>query len=425
MQAIRGRVGQYKILAQHDSLRPYLAPQINYSKDTLFEMLERYDCLYLKPIVGMDIITINKIQEVFHITTTIHSFEATERETVYELIQKEVNNRRYLIQPQINEKFIPIRNYRRFITVQKRGLNWRVTASTKQSNHFQEYIIYSSQRASIQKIALLAAEQLGKYYSECEAIVVEVSFNRMGTFYITDSFLHFSVSKWNQYQSLEYLMPKTDLLTAATFQSFLQTYPLIFLKPCNGQQGKGIIKVQNVNSICYEIHMGRQKWVIQGIQPVYEHIRELAPIEDNYIIQQGIELATIKNYFTDIRVMTNKDQSDWQVTGKAVKVAGPHFFVTNAAQAVLPLELALKHSSIQPIHHPSLEKKIDKACLMAANLLDQPAERTIIGFDVGVTDYGQIWIIEGNYVPDMSLIYRFNDPLQYENILKINVNHST
>lgn len=416
MHAIRGRIVQNQILEQHEHLQPYLVSNERFSKTALNTMLKEAKQIFLKPILGLDFITVTKNQETYQIKTNVASVEVLEAD-LYESIQQIIGERNFIMQLHSHSTLLTKRSYRRFITVQRRNGCWHVTHSSRQMSSNIEIVAYYKHQVQIQNIALIAAEQLGLFYPHCESIVIEVLFNIVGDIAITDSFLHFSISKWNQYQSLAHVMPKTDLLTMATFYSYLNDYPLVFLKPCNGQQGKGIIKIHKRRMCHYEIHKGRQKWVIAGIKQVYAHICEMAPMEDFYIIQRGIALATIDNRFSDIRVMTQKTAKDWRITGKLVKVAGPHFFVTNAAQAILTWQQALRHSTIHPKFHRQLESRIDAICLAASYLLDQSAERRIIGFDIAVTDYGQIWVIEGNYAPDVSLFIKLEDPAMYNTIM--------
>lgn len=418
MHTIRGRIGQYKILVQQQQLRPYLVATERFSQDTLFSMLNKTNQIIMKPIVGADFIVVTKHHGKYRVKTTVETIEGVEEAVLYESIQQVINDRNYVMQSQFNTTNLYKKSFHRFITVQKRNGHWYVTASSKQTNSVIETVAYFMHQARLKKIALMAAEQLGAFYLHCEAIVIEVSFNFAGDLTITDSLLHFSVSKWNQYQSIAKFMPQTDLLTPATFTHYLKKYPLVFLKPCNGQQGKGIIKIHKRNRRSYEIQIGRQKWMLQGIWQVYEHIRKIVAIDNNYIIQRGIALATIDQRYSDIRVMTQKAKNDWHVTGKVVKVAGPHFFVTNASQAILPLPQALKQSTVLSLFHRRLEKRMDTMCIAASNLLDEPTERKIIGFDVAVNNFGQIWILEGNYVPDLSLFKKLEESAMYNKILE-------
>ena len=67
--------------------------------------------------------------------------------------------------------------------------------------------------------------------------------------WIADSVLHFSISKWSQYQELTTLIdlsryvPVTELLTEVTLKNFLKKYNEVIIKPCNGQHGVGVLMI--------------------------------------------------------------------------------------------------------------------------------------------------------------------------------------
>ena len=418
MKAYRGRIGQYKILQHQEKLHPYLVPYKRFTKESLYSMLDDYKHIILKPVYGTQFIKISSEKEGFHIKTNELPLVALEKEEVYNIVQQKVSEQHYIIQPEMRQTPLWKKNFSRFITVHKSASKWRVVSTTKILNDFSEALAYLSCFSTLQKVAILAAEQLGKYFPHSNTIVFEMAFNRKEEIFIYDSALHFSVSKWSQYQTLHRFMPKTDLLTAATFQIYLTCYPVVFLKPCNSQNGKGIIKIHKLNAVTYEMHFGITKIIKRTIQEIYETIRQMDGLSDHYIIQKGIALATIDQCFIDLRVITQKIDGVWQVTGKAVKVAGQQYFITNAAQAILPLEEAFKQSTISSINHKKLSAKIDAYCLTAVKELEHQKDITIVGFDVGVTNRGKIGIIEGNYVPDISMFNKLQDKTMYEIIVE-------
>lgn len=417
MQSIRGRIGQYNSLAQQQQLRPYLVANERFSKEALISMFANANQVLIKPIVGLNFFSVTKKRNGYMVAFKKQGIELPDRESVYDYLQAQMQTTNYVIQPQPTSSSFYRKSFLRFITLQKRNEQWQITASTKQTNHFIEMLAYFLHKRKLQRIALLAAEQLGPAYSNCEAICIEMAFNLAGDVVITDTYLHYAISKWNQYQSLRSLMPKTDLLTDATFFTFIRKYKTVYIKPCNGQQGKGIVKIQRTIAANYEIQLGRQKWGVQDVKSVYEHIKQMDFMDQHYIIQQGIALTTIDNRFTDFRVMTQKLFNDWHVTGKVARVASVYFFITNAAQNIFPFQEALKQAAIFSLFHSQLEQRVDAICLTAAHLLDETNTRTIIGFDVGITNCGRIQIIEANYVPDLSFFRNLPDPSMYNIIM--------
>lgn len=122
----------------------------------------------------------------------------------------------------------------------------------------------------------------------------------------------------------------------------------------------------------------------------------------------------------DIRVVTQKMNSAWKVTGKIVKVAGEHFFITNAAQKLITVDQAINDAIPPSIHIKNLESWLNKICLEASVRLEENSEElTIIGFDIGLAKNGSLWMIEGNMVPEVNMFNKLEDKTMYQMILDV------
>ena len=223
----------------------------------------------------------------------------------------------------------------------------------------------------------------------CNTIVIEILYDLIGGVLIQDTVLHLTTSKWRQYQtlmtksSLESFVPDTDLLTQETFKYFLDKYKEVIIKPCLGQQGKGVVQISLTNPDSFEIHSGIRKVTKVGLDETYRFIEEHFLSNKYYLVQQKIPLVTIKGCPIDVRVIAQKPDSTWIVTGKIVKVAAKEFIITNAAQKLLLLEDAIRDSTISHLKSEVLETKIDEICISAAKKLEEYNTKiTIIGFDI-------------------------------------------
>jgi hypothetical protein len=416
MTAIRGRLGQFKVLSQQQQLIPHLVPTVHFTKSLLLKMLIQYDELILKPIVGRNFFKIEKRMNGFLLLLNETELFMSNGEAIVDFVQKTMPNQHFVLQPVTPSNWFWKKPFHFLLTLRRNGTEWEMTTFTKSTKHFPPKFLYYLYLFNIKKIALLAAKTLSSAYPICEAIVLDISCSLIGDIHIHDSFLHFSVSKWNQYQALKPYTPKTELLTNATLPSYIQNFKTVFIKPCNGQHGKGIVKISYSRGDCFEIQIGRtsRQWI--GMTQCTIHLQQLLSSEKDYVIQQGIPLAKIGTAVFDVRVLLQKLNNQWQVIGKAVKVAGDGYFITNAAQAILPFDEALKQSTVAAIHQGGLEKRIDQLCLLAVKALNPSYYE--IGFDVGITNYGEIRIIEGNYRSDVSLFHQLDDQTIYKSILK-------
>ena len=417
MHSIRGRLAQFHVLRSQQRLFQYMVPTLLLTQTSLRTMLAQYDALVLKPIVGMNFINIYKINGVITVRTNDEEYILSNHDEVYTTIQTHLSDQNYVIQPTNSPLNFWKKTFHSLVTLHKKDFNWTISALTKRNKHFTEGSLYRNHFLKLEQIAKLAAEALHKAYPKCETVVLEMSINLLGEIYIHDSYLHFPVSKWSQYQSIKSYMPATELLNEQTLKYFLKAYETVFIKPCNGQQGKRIIKITRNKSNLYEIHSGRTIWMNESMSGVFHFLQKHLNLDEHFLIQQGIPLATIDRSVFDVRVLVQKVAGCWQITGKAVKVAGDGFFITNAAKSILPLHFAVNESTISSSYHDQLDERMNKLCISAALALDKLQPRHEIGFDVGITNDGEIWIIEGNYRSDISMFHLLEDRTMYKTIL--------
>ncbi|WP_277587574.1 YheC/YheD family protein [Psychrobacillus antarcticus] len=420
----RGRLSQYKLLHEEKKLRDHLMETVLFSKQALFSLLNLHNTVVIKPAFGPGKIIISRENKRFKISSQQKVVSVHNREEMYEYLkQYELTQKYYVVQPLKFTTPLSQIPYRYFVTVHRQNSSskWRTVSVTNTKNSsifikiFQNIFLSKSKSLSV-----LVAKKLGNSFPSCNTIVVEVLYDYKTGIWIYDSTFHFSMSKWDQYQYLrKSVVPKSDLLTSFTFKDYLTKFSEVIIKPCNGQNGIGIVQIKRKGPQVYEIHSGIRTDIKTNLDEAYRYMEDTYLTKKDYIIQQRVPLATIDYCPMDVRVIAQKDESTWKITGKVVKLAGKNFIVTNAAQKVLTLEEAIRDSTILSKCNEPLNTEIDEICLSATQILDgKNIDLNIIGFDVGITNQGDIWIIEGNYVPDLGMFKEYEE--QYKNIKKLN-----
>ncbi|WP_391206848.1 YheC/YheD family protein [Psychrobacillus sp. L4] len=426
MKTSRGRLSQYKILHAEESLSNHLLEREQFSKESLFKLLEKYNTVAIKPSFGPGDLTILLVNSQYKIISQNKVVTFTNKEDMYQYIkQNEMKQKYYVIQPRFLTSFLFQGPSQYFVTVHRKSSldKWYFASITDNissvGNFFDKYFL-----KKYKSISILAAQKLGEYFPECNTIVIEIISDFKRGIWIYDTILHLPISKWDQYQTLREereiasFVPQTNLLTNAVFISYLKKFNEIIIKPCTGQHGIGIVKVKRIDHSHYEIHSGIRKVTKQNLNDTYRYIQDICQNTKDYIIQQRVKLATIDGCPMDVRVITQKVYSAWNVTGKIIKVAGKNFFITNATQKLLSFDEGIQDSTISHLTRDSLEEEMDRICTLAArHLYEKNIKLTIIGFDIGITDRGDIWIIEGNYTPDLSMFKLMEDEKMYMNIM--------
>lgn len=427
MNASSGRLGQYLLLNSVKSVSKYLVETELFSEVSLYDFIRRYKMFVIMPVFGPGEICVFVENDTFRVESKKSSIICADKEEVYQyVVRNEIKQKYYVLKPIKMNCRNAQGNHQYLVTVHRKSasVGWCLVSYSEKINSMNGRGIYKFFRQKISNLSLLVAEKLGESYLECNTIVIEIVYDMNGGIWIQDTILHLSGSKWSQYHAfitqspLEPFVPDTDLFTKDTFHNFLHRYNEVIIKPCYGQEGSGIVQISSNKDRSYEIHSGIKKFTKATLKETYHFIEENYLAEKYYIIQQRIPLATINDCPIDCRVIVQKVDLTWRPTGKVVKVAGEGFIITNAAQELLSLEHAIRESNMAHVNIELLEYEIEEICKSAARKLEE--NRTgikIIGFDIGITDQGEIWIIEGNHVPNLSMFYKLEDKSIYMNIL--------
>ncbi|MBS4172204.1 YheC/YheD family protein [Bacillus sp. FJAT-49736] len=426
MNISRGRIGQFKILQTESSLSKHLVDTELFTEASLFSFLEKYKSIIIKPAFGPGDIKVFLENNKYKVVSNNKEKILEDKKILY----------RYLVENEIKQKYHIITQgkqtspffqnaFQYYVTVHRdtSTKKWFITSKTEKIRSVFGKFFYMCFLKKIEALSLLAASKLGEYFPRCNTLVIDIMYDLKGAIWIQDTYLHLPNSKWSQHHTLtnnpflHSYVPDTDLLTKFTFQHFLHKYNDIIIKPCIGQNGIGIVQI-STNDFIYEIHSGNRKIIKSTLEETFQYIEEKFLYKKNYIVQQKLSLASINGCPIDVRVIAQKVDSNWTITGKVTKVAGKDFFVTNAAQKLLPLEDAICNSNIPSINMNTLQERIDDVCLIAAKQLEQNNTNIkIIGFDIGITQQGNLSIIEGNYTPDLSMFYQLHNKDIYWRIL--------
>lgn len=395
-----------------------------FSKQSLFKILDVNEPIVIKAVYGSEEICIVHQNNLIHIQTNDQELTVHDKDALYTTLKNVMTQRYYIIQKSPTTNTL----IRQFVTMHRNKplSEWYIASKTKKTRTIVKSFINEIYFNKIQQISIRAATTLGESFPDCHTIVLEIACDIYGDIWIFDSILHMSNSKWNQYQvltskyELRHYMPNTDLLTQETFRYYLSCYNAIIVKPCVGQNGIGVLQISKKNGTHYEIHAGIRKIMKLSWSEAFDYIKKNYLTQNDYIVQQRIALATIKKCPIDIRVVTQKSSAVWQVTGKIVKVAAEQFFITNAAQKLLTLEQAIQNVKLSHISIKNLNAQLNEISLLASELLEENnSDLTIIGFDIGITENGDLWIIEGNAVPDVMMFKELDDKTMYKTIMDI------
>jgi hypothetical protein len=220
------------------------------------------------------------------------------------------------------------------------------------------------------------------------------------------------LSKWEVYDVLmtEYHLqphiPCTKLYSKKNLQEFLLTFPVVFLKPVHGSQGRNIIRVeQKESSFLLQFSYFKEKQnslIASDITQVHDLIEPFLK-NNSYLIQQGIPFIQYQDRLMDFRVLCHKNNQDvWSVTSVVARLSAEKQFVSNIARGgetmkplqALSLYFDRKTSKQQFIF-------IKELALEFASVISLSSEGLTgeLGIDMGIDSQGNPWIIEANSKP--------------------------
>lgn len=213
--------------------------------------------------------------------------------------------------------------------------------------------------------------------------------------------VHQNMSKW-----LDAHLPETELYRYDTLVEMLDRHRLLFLKPCFGNQGKGVFRVEKreEDDILISAHHILPSLIIRETGRLREEVEGLigsAP----YLIQKGIVTGRLNNRCFDIRVLAQKNRTgQWSVTNAISRIAYEGCFNTSICEQVLLARQALEQSN--PSHSVDAQlETLYSISLRTAEIIELDSGNHLgeLSVDTVVDPAGHLWIIEVNGKPQKSL----------------------
>ncbi|MGF6353028.1 glutathione synthase/RimK-type ligase-like ATP-grasp enzyme [Paenibacillus sp. 4624] len=233
----------------------------------------------------------------------------------------------------------------------------------------------------------------------------------------------FQRDKWLQYRAFNSVpllarrLPETKLLGKESLHDMLLQHSSVVLKPCDGRYGRDIVFIRCLKTGTYQIQNENNIITMQNKSDLQDWLNQIN-MDREYIIQQRIYLARIQQRPFDLRIMVQRQKANssaWKVTGSYAKIASRGYLVTNVTNRTMSVFKALQ---LARVGGRKLLLQVEHTALLAAKSLEvhYPDLRQI-GFDIGIDKKGRIWIIEGNYRPDLRPFRRLKDSSMYRRIL--------
>lgn len=214
-------------------------------------------------------------------------------------------------------------------------------------------------------------------------------------------------------------IPETCEYSMKNLEYMVNKYPSVYIKPDYGSLGVGIIRLKLLEDGKHELSYEK----VRRVLPANEAKRALhhkLEKEKSYVIQQGIDLATLNNRPFDLRAVLQKVMDRWQLSLLYAKVAiEKNAVVTNISRGNrrVPLETVLMNNDQDWDGLITLRHLIDVSHQIA-HILGQEFPVEILGLDMAIDKGGNIWFIEANTKPQVKGLRAVNDALSYRKFIE-------
>lgn len=194
----------------------------------------------------------------------------------------------------------------------------------------------------------------------------------------------------------------------------MRKYPFLYLKPEKGKAGKGIMRIrrQGGTRAVYVLDTQEKNIKMMFRYPSLKQLKErlTATIgSQDYIVQQGIRLASYKSRPFDLRVLVQKNHRGvWTVTGIGARLAGELSITTHVPRGGSienPRRLLSSHFSAA--RAAGILRKARRSALIIARQIERASGAQLgeLSLDLGVDRRARLWFFEANAKP-----MKFDEP---------------
>jgi hypothetical protein len=194
----------------------------------------------------------------------------------------------------------------------------------------------------------------------------------------------------------------------------LKKFSFLYLKPEKGKAGMGIMRIRRLpnRKLRYSIDVqektGNHVYRYATVSQLKDKIRQFSEHED-YIVQQGIQLAHLYRRPFDLRVLVQKNnKGQWAISGIGARLAGEMSITTHVPRGGSiedPRRLLI--ASFSSIKAKRILGGVRRSALVIAKQIERGAQTELgeLSLDLGVDKFARLWFFEANSKP-----MKFDEP---------------
>ena len=224
-------------------------------------------------------------------------------------------------------------------------------------------------------------------------------------------------------------IPQTTLFAPGRVLAMLRQHQLVYLKPGNGTGGKSILRIEKAGGAFkltgrnrnLAVRHARLSQATQVERWVGTWVRTERLKNGNFIVQQGIDLASPTNRVADVRLLIQKDENgEWSVTGAGARVgvAGSATSNLHNGGKAVPFTTFLRQCFSEEQVREIFEECVRMAHEVVVVLEERYGRMMEFGLDIGVDRTGRPWLLEVNPKPGRDVFLQMGDKATYEQAIR-------
>ncbi|WP_134687102.1 YheC/YheD family endospore coat-associated protein [Brevibacillus migulae] len=191
-------------------------------------------------------------------------------------------------------------------------------------------------------------------------------------------------------------LPKTQLYTRQSFLQFLNTSPVLYVKPSIGSVGVGVVRIERQGDRYLSISSTQKK--LLGRRALIQEIGKWVG-KRRFVVQEGVPLATYRGETFDMRVSVQRNGiGEWCISGMVAKVANNENKLSNLAQGGQALKIDQVLQELFSMETAEIVKmRLGVAALeIAKQYAAHFPSLADLGMDMGIDEKGNPYLIEVN-----------------------------
>ncbi|WP_404449057.1 YheC/YheD family protein [Sutcliffiella horikoshii] len=232
-------------------------------------------------------------------------------------------------------------------------------------------------------------------------------------------------NKWEVYnklsslQELKEFFPLSKKLTSVTFfLSHFRQRENWLIKPINGSQGRGLIKVEQIGNqfmVKEVVQPGERLYVFQTGSQLRTWLHSRMK-DTEYIFQPFLPLQNKKNVPFDLRLLLQKnEEGNWTERVRCIRTGPKDHITSNLAGGGEMLPFSVLLQGLSTFKRQTLERKLQVIVDYLPSSIDQTISPLFeLGIDIGIDPDYNLWILDINSKPGHKIVTMASPSVQAE-----------